>query len=233
MRNWEGWGTLILCGMIVGTIALLQVPYRAGAAADSPRSLLTHQPGSYLERRASAVAFRNEMTAEAQAYADAMHEVLLTAGRGVVDGPAARRLEQAQAGLADTLQRHYTGEAGVRLAALLRSDARLAVAVVAASRPGNQSALDVARSHWYGHAAAITDLLSADNPAQWSQEQIKPLLYALLDATCAEALAQAKHHPSAAADQDRRTRTQTWATRLTIGTIHRFPDQFRTGPVER
>jgi hypothetical protein len=233
VRNWEGWGTLILCGIIVATIALLQVPYRAGAAADSPRSLLTHQPVSYLERRAGAVAFRKEMTAEAQAYADAMQGVLLTAGRGEVDGPAAHRLEQAQASLADTLQRHYPGDAGQRLAALLHADAHLAIAVVAASRPGNQSDLDVARSRWYANAAALTDLLSGDNPAQWSQEQIKPLLYALLDATCAEALDQAKHQPSAAADQDRRTRTQEWTTRLTVGTIHRFPDQFRTGPVER
>jgi hypothetical protein len=226
VRPWDRWGTLILSGIIIVTIALLQVPYRAGAAG---------QPASYLERRAGAVAFRREITARAQDYAAAMSDLLLTAGRGEVDGAEAQRLEQSQAALADALEKTYTGEAGVRLAHLLRQDARLAVAVVAESRPGNQATLEVARSHWYANAAAITDLLCANHPAQWSQEEIKPLLYSLLDATCAEALAQAKHQTdkASAADQTRLTLTQTWATRLALGTIHSFPDQFRTGPVER
>jgi hypothetical protein len=83
------------------------------------------------------------------------------------------RLLQNQQDIGDAIVPYYGQAAGDTLASLLTTHIQQAVPVLQAAKDGNQPALDQALANWYANAEDIADFLSAANPANWPQTDMR------------------------------------------------------------
>ena len=232
MRSWEGWWTILVAVAMVGVATLLRAPYLERAAGDAASAGLMVQPAAYVGSRPAAVGFRQEVRESSNQYVASLDSLLGSIGTRNDGAGSVRELERSQVALAERLGEYYPDVSGAHLRKLFRNHARLAARVVEASRRGSSSDLECARSHWYANAAQLSAELSRANPLAWPPEEVKPLLYSLLDATCDEAAARAAHRSAAVepAAQRRLVLTRYWYDLLARGPIVQFPDRFRVAP---
>jgi len=82
-------------------------------------------------------------------------------------GPTTIRLLRNQNHIGNLFARFYGTDAGDRLTSLLRRHIKLAAAILADAKAGNQDALDQDLKAWYANANAIARFLHSLNPANW------------------------------------------------------------------
>lgn len=101
------------------------------------------------------------------------------------------RLLKNQDDIGNAIKPYYGEAAGNKLAKLLREHILLAGKVVTAAKSGNQANLKKFNTEWYKNADDIAQFLSSANP-NWSNAELKDLLYTHLKFVTDEAVARIK-----------------------------------------
>lgn len=142
--------------------------------------------------------------------------------------PTTQRLLQNQVDIGDAIKPYYGDAAGEQLTALLNQHILIAADVVAAARKNDAPALTSAMARWQDNANDIADFLSAANPDNWPQDELRAMMRQHLDLTTAEVVARLHQDWSAdvqAYDQVHE-HILMLADALTDGIAAQFPDQF-------
>lgn len=140
----------------------------------------------------------------------------------------AQRLLENQDDIGDAITPYYGGEAGKKLAVLLRDHILIATEVVKAVKAGNSDELIKASKKWYLNADDIADFLSSANP-NWSKGDLTSMLYTHLDLTTGEALSRLKKNWAADIDYYDKGHIHMlmFADELSKGIVKQFSAKFR------
>lgn len=95
------------------------------------------------------------------------------------------RLLQNQKDIGATIVPVYGQAAGDKLAELLTTHIKQAVPVLTAAQKGDQAGLKKALDDWYANAQEIADFLSAANPKNWNQADMREMMKKHIDQTTA------------------------------------------------
>jgi hypothetical protein len=96
---------------------------------------------------------------------------------------AAQRLLRNQDEIGAVLKPYYGNPAGDGLTALLRRHVLGAAALVAAVKAKDDAKVEGARTSWFANADSIADFLSAANPRQWPNTEMKSMMHEHLELT--------------------------------------------------
>jgi len=140
----------------------------------------------------------------------------------------AERLLKNQDDIGDAIKPIYGGEAGKKLALLLRDHILIAVEVVKAAKTANNEALSTANKKWYANADDIAAFLSGANP-NWPKQALVDMLYKHLELTTGEVVSRIKKDWAADIDfYDRgHLHMLMFADALTEGIVKQFPEKFK------
>lgn len=138
------------------------------------------------------------------------------------------RLLRNQQDIGNAIKPYYGEAAGNKLAELLREHILLAGKVVDAVKSGNQADLEKYNKEWYANADDIAKFLSSANP-NWTNEQLKEMLYKHLEFVTADVTARAKKDWDAeiVAFDKGLEHMIMFADVLTEGIVKQFPDKFK------
>src|ERR687885_921094 len=139
-----------------------------------------------------------------------------------------QRLLQNQVDLANAIKPFYGDAAGDQLASLLNSHILIAADVVAAAKKGDSAALNASMARWQDNANEIADFLSAANPDNWSQDEMRAMMRQHLDLTTAEVVARLNKDWAGDIQAYDKVHEHILmlADGLTQGIVNQFPDQF-------
>jgi hypothetical protein len=87
-----------------------------------------------------------------------------------------------------TLSLRNTG--GEVLSSLLRDHILIAADILTAAKSGDSAEVEDANARWHDNANEIADFLSAANPKNWPQEEMREMMSEHLEWTLAEAVAR-------------------------------------------
>ncbi|MGE7603520.1 glycosyltransferase [Peribacillus sp. NPDC097675] len=137
------------------------------------------------------------------------------------------RLLKNQDDIGNAIKPFYGEDAGNKLAQLLREHIQLAGKVVEAAKSGNQATYKKYNAEWYKNADDIALFLSKANP-NWSQEELKDLLYTHLQLLTDQVSARLKKDTEAEiiAFDKGEDHIIKLADVLTKGIIKQFPKKF-------
>ena len=153
---------------------------------------------------------------------------IVSATAGLPDaGPTAERLLRNQADIGNAIKPFYGAAAGDRLTALLREHILIAADLVGAAKVGRTAGVDSASARWDANARQIADFLSAANPRNWPQAEMRAMMKAHLDLTLTEAVARLKGDWAGDIAAYDRIHDQIlhMADMLAAGIINQFPDK--------
>jgi hypothetical protein len=102
----------------------------------------------------------------------------------------AERLLKNQVDLGSAIVPFYGETAGAKLTALLKSHITTATQVIDAAKAGDATKKDEAVKRWQENADEIATFLSAANPKQWPEADMKKMMREHLDLTTAEVVAR-------------------------------------------
>jgi hypothetical protein len=140
-----------------------------------------------------------------------------------------QRLLRNQADIGDAIKPFYGRAAGNRLTALLEEHIRGAVALLAAAKSGDQSAIRQRTRAWYENGDEVADFLARANPRNWPRRTMRRMMRAHLDQT----LREATHRLAGDYAADVRDyevvheHILAMADTLSRGIIRQFPHRFR------
>ena len=139
-----------------------------------------------------------------------------------------QRLLQNQVDIGNAIKPFYGDAAGDQLTSLLNSHILIAADLVAAAKQGDSVALTTNMGRWQGNANQIADFLSAANPDNWPQDEMRAMMRQHLDLTTAEVVARLnKDWAGDVAAYDKvHEHILMLADQLTEGLVNQFPDQF-------
>jgi hypothetical protein len=139
-----------------------------------------------------------------------------------------RRLLANQTDIGNAVKPFYGEDAGNQLTKLLETHITTAADLVGAAKEGDKDAVKKASDAWYANADEIADFLSAANPDNWPQDEMRAMMKDHLDLTLGEATAQieGKYAASVKAYDDVHTQILAMADMLSEGIIAQFPDMF-------
>ncbi|MEX2243984.1 MAG: hypothetical protein WD716_09085 [Fimbriimonadaceae bacterium] len=152
-----------------------------------------------------------------------------SASAGLADKDVvAERLLKNQDDIGNAVKPYFGEEAGAKLTELLREHIMIATEVVGAARSGNNEALDAANKQWSENADAIADFLSAANPENWPQAEMRSMMQEHLKLTTDEAVARLKGDWQANIQAFDKALDQAMmmADMLSDGVVAKFPDKF-------
>ena len=140
----------------------------------------------------------------------------------------AERLLKNQDDIGDAIKPIYGGEAGKKLAALLRDHILIATEVVKAAKMGNKGELNKANKKWYSNADDIAAFLSGANP-NWPKQVLVDMLYKHLELTTGEVVSRLKKDWAADIDfyDKGHEHMLMFADALTDGIVKQFPNKFK------
>jgi hypothetical protein len=143
---------------------------------------------------------------------------------------AAERLLQNQTDIGDAIKPFYGEAAGDALTALLRPHILIAAEIVDAAVAGDDAAVQDALLRWYANSDEIADFLSAANPDNWPQDEMRAEMRHHLDRTLEEALARLRGDwaGDVAAYDMIHEHILGMADILSSGIIRQFPRKFRS-----
>jgi hypothetical protein len=141
---------------------------------------------------------------------------------------AIERLTQNQVSLGNSIKPFYGDLAGDKLTALLKEHISGAVAVTKDAKAKDKFRLDMESTKWYANANEIADFLSAANPANWPQSELRAHMKEHLTLTMAEAAAriQGMWKDDIGAYDDVHNQILKMADVLSEGIIAQFPERF-------
>jgi len=143
---------------------------------------------------------------------------------------AAKRLLQNQTDIGDAIKPFYGEAAGNALTALLRPHILIAAEVVDAAIAGDNAGVQDALMRWYANSDEIADFLSAANPDNWPQNEMRAEMRHHLDVTLEEAQARLRGDwaGDVAAYDMIHEHILGMADILSAGIIRQFPRKFRS-----
>ena len=196
---------------------------------------------SFSLQRNSRAAMRVDGESKQGALQDAMRKLwedhitwtrifIISAAGDLPDKTAATdRLLQNQVDIGNAIKPYYGDAAGNKLTALLKEHITTAAEVVAAAKANDQAKLADANKRWFANADQIADFLSAANPKNWPQAEMRSMMRDHLDLTTKEAVARL--HGDWAGDvkayDDVHNQILRMADGLTMGIVKQFPDKFK------
>jgi hypothetical protein len=157
------------------------------------------------------------------------HNYIVSAVDGLEDQDAVlKRLLQNQKDIGNAIKPYYGEKAGNQLAELLTEHIVIAGKIVEAAKAGKQSEVENFNKEWYRNADDITTFLTAANP-NWSDKELKNLLYMHLDFVAREAAARiSKDWDKNIESFDKgRAHIIHLADALSKGIVKQFPDKFQ------
>lgn len=102
----------------------------------------------------------------------------------------AGRLLDNQTHIGDALKPYYGNAVGNAVTALLREHILIAAEILVAAKAGDDDAVAEAAGRWYENGNQIADALSALNPRNWPQAELREMFQGHLDTTLAEAVSR-------------------------------------------
>ncbi|OIU72018.1 glycosyltransferase [Rossellomorea aquimaris] len=156
------------------------------------------------------------------------HNYIVSAVDGLGDkDKVLERLLQNQKEIGNAIKPLYGEKAGNQLADLLTEHIVIAGKIVEAAKAGNQKEVERLNKEWYRNADDITALLISVNP-EWSQKELKELLYMHLGFVTKEAVARIQKDWVQNIDSFDKGRAHIFhlADALSEGIIKQFPDKF-------
>lgn len=138
----------------------------------------------------------------------------------------AKRLLQNQDDIGAAMKPYY-GDAGKKLAGLLRDHILIATEVVKAAKEDDKTQLDAAQKKWSANGKDIAGLLSGANP-NWPKQQLETMLQTHLDLTTGEVVGRLKKDWASdiKSYDDGHVHMLKLADMLTDGIVKQFPDEF-------
>lgn len=138
------------------------------------------------------------------------------------------RLLQNQKDMGAAIVPYYGQAAGDTLASLLTIHIQQAVPVLQAAKNGDQAALDKALADWNANAEDIADFLSAANPQNWKQADMREMMKGHITQTTTYAvdLLQKNYNKAVADYQTAYDHMMMMADMLAEGIAKQFPDKF-------
>jgi hypothetical protein len=156
------------------------------------------------------------------------HNYIVSAVDGLEDqDKVLERLLQNQKDIGNAIKPLYGEKAGNQLADLLTEHIVIAGKIVEAAKAGNQKEVEKLNKEWYRNADDITTFLTSANP-DWSQKELKELLYMHLGFVTKEAVARIKKDWMQNIESFDKGRAHIFhlADALTEGIVKQFPEKF-------
>ncbi|MBO9130043.1 glycosyltransferase [Bacillus sp. 165] len=138
------------------------------------------------------------------------------------------RLLKNQEDIGNAMKPYYGVAAGDKLTQLLKEHILVAGKIVEAAKKGDQANLEKYNKEWYKNADDIANLLSSVNP-NWSNTELKELLYTHLKMVTDEAVARIKQdwQGNIIAFDKGEDHIIVLADALTKGIVKQFPNKFK------
>lgn len=181
------------------------------------------------ETQVSALDFHNTMRKLWEDHITWTRLYIVSVAADLPDKEAvAERLLQNQVDIGDAIRPFYGDEAADQLTALLQEHIMGAANVLEAAKAGDQAQVDAASQAWYANADEIAVFLSAANPDNWPEADLKAAMKMHLDLTLQEAVDHLGGNVAAdIQDYDKvHDHILGLADVLSSGIMAQFPDKF-------
>jgi len=155
---------------------------------------------------------------------------IVSATEGAKDQDAVlKRLLQNQMDIGNSIKPYYGDKAGNELGKLLTEHIVIAGQLVDAVKKGDTAKAAIINKDWYRNADDIAKFMSKANP-NWSEQQVKEMLYTHLKYVSDEAVARLKNDYAGeiAIFDKNKNHMVMFADEITNGIMKQFPDSFRT-----
>ncbi|WP_175989205.1 glycosyltransferase [Bacillus sp. Marseille-Q1617] len=156
------------------------------------------------------------------------HNYIVSAVDGLEDQEKVlERLLQNQKDIGNAIKPFYGEKAGNQLAELLTEHIVIAGKIVESAKAGNQAEVEKLNKEWYRNADDITAFLIGANP-NWSEKELKELLYMHLDFVTKEAVARIQKDWNQNIESFDKGRAHIFhlADALSKGITKQFPQKF-------
>jgi hypothetical protein len=226
LRNGSAaFATAALMAATVGVVSYVSAP--TDAAEASTHSV--HNNGKADKQSAKALNFRNEMRRLWEDHIVWTRQFIVSSVADLPDtDTAAGRLLANQDHIGDAIKPYYGDEPGEALSALLRDHILIAAEILDAAKSGDSAGVEEANDRWHDNANEIADFLSAANPTNWPQDEMREMMAEHLEWTLAEAVAglNADWDADVAAYDRIHRDILHMAEMISIGIIEQFPRRF-------
>ena len=217
--------TAALMVATVGVVSYTSAPSEAAESTDYS----VHNHNKAHKRSRQAVQFRNQMRKLWEDHIVWTRQFIVSSVADLADAnTAAGRLLANQDHIGDAVKPYYGEEAGEALSTLLRDHILIAADILTAAKNGDSAGVEEANQRWHDNANEIADFLSAANPSNWPQDEMRQMMAVHLEWTLNEAVARLNADWDAdVAAYDRIHRDILhMADMLSIGIIEQFPGRF-------
>jgi hypothetical protein len=217
--------TAALMAATVGVVSYTTAP--SEAAESTTYSVHNHNKAH--KRSRQAVQFRNQMRKLWEDHIVWTRQFIVSSIADLPDANAAAgRLLANQDHIGDAVKPYYGEEAGEALSTLLRDHILIAADILTAAKSGDSAGVEEANGRWHDNANEIADFLSAANPSNWPQDEMRDMMAVHLEWTLNEAVARLNADWDAdVAAYDRIHRDILhMADMLSVGIIEQFPGRF-------
>jgi hypothetical protein len=201
----------------------------ASAPSDAAQATTRHRAHRKVDQTGEAISFRNQMR---KLWEDHIVWTRMFIVSAVADLPdtntAAGRLLANQDDIGDAIKPYYGEAAGDALSTLLRDHILIAADILNAAKGGDTAGVEEANARWHDNADEIADFLSAANPRNWPQSEMREMMAEHLEWTLAEAVARLNSNwdDDVAAYDRIHADILHMADMLSIGIIKQFPSRF-------
>ncbi len=221
---------LILTGILVAfVVVMVGVLYAQSTGEKMPKMSTQGKTGNKMLLTKSAVDLRMGMRKLWEDHITYTRNYIISALAGLEDTTkVAERLLKNQDDIGDAIKPIYGGEAGKKLAALLRDHILIATEIIKAAKMANNEALSTANKKWYANADDIAAFLSGANP-NWPKQALVDMLYKHLELTTGEVVSRLKKDWAADIDfyDKGHVHMLMFADALTDGIVKQFPNKFK------
>ncbi|MDQ3963682.1 MAG: hypothetical protein M3277_07205 [Actinomycetota bacterium] len=218
--------TLATAALMAATVGVVSY---VSTIPDVANASTAHGQNHAVKRSRQAIAFRNQMRKLWEDHIVWTRQFIVSSVADLPDAnTAAGRLLANQDHIGDAIKPYYGAEAGEALSALLRDHILIAADILTAAKNGDSAGVEEANAHWHDNANEIADFLSAANPKNWPQSEMREMMAEHLEWTLAEAVARLNADWDAdVAAYDRIHRDILhMANMLSVGIIKQFPGRF-------
>ena len=220
---------LATAGLMAATVGVVTYASSPSDAAETSTVHSVHNADRAHIRSRPAVKFRNQMRKLWEDHIVWTRMFIVGSVAGLEDAnTAAGRLLANQDDIGDAVKPYYGDVAGEQLSTLLRDHILIAADLLTAAKNGDSGGVEEANARWNDNANEIADFLSAANPRNWPQAEMRDMMADHLEWTLAEAVARLNADWDAdVAAYDRIHRDILhMADMLSIGIIKQFPGRF-------
>jgi hypothetical protein len=223
---------LALAMLIAGATAVVALAHSGGGEAaplaDHHHALAAHEQ-SHAAVSADELALRRAMDRLWEEHVAWTRLAIISLTTNAPDTKATvARLLRNQTDIGDAIKPFYGAAAGKQLTALLREHILIAADLIAVAQKGDGAGVSAQQARWTKNADQIADFLSAANPRNWKQGEMRQMMHEHLRLTTNEVVARLEQHWTAdvkAYDRVEREILQM-SEMLADGLVAQFPSRF-------